>query len=116
MSRSIAHFEEGRFAFVRVGAAPRDYARTQNNLGNAYFALPDGDRAANLRRAIACYEEALRVFTPEAAPRDSAKVLQSLGGAYAALHDGDRAANLRRAIACYEEALRLHTPEASPGH
>jgi tetratricopeptide (TPR) repeat protein len=34
---------------------------TQNNLGNAYSQLPTGDRAENVRRAIACYEEALRI-------------------------------------------------------
>jgi hypothetical protein len=36
---------------------------TQHNLGNAYFELPTGDRSENLRRAIACYENALRVYT-----------------------------------------------------
>ncbi len=35
---------------------------TQNNLGNAYRNLPAGDRQANLKRAIACYEAALEVF------------------------------------------------------
>jgi hypothetical protein len=42
---------------------PYDWASTQHNLGNAYLFLPTGDRSENLRRAIACYENALRVRT-----------------------------------------------------
>ncbi len=34
----------------------------QNNLGNAYSELPGGDREANLREAIACYQAALRIL------------------------------------------------------
>ena len=73
-----------------------------------------GDRAANLRQAIACYEQALRIFTPEAAPFDYATTQNNLGAAYLRLPVGDRAANLRQAIACYEQALRICTPEAAP--
>ena len=45
---------------------------TQNNLGTAYRNLPTGDRGANLGRAIACYTEALTVYTPQAAPLEYA--------------------------------------------
>ena len=41
---------------------------TQNNLGTAYSDLPTGDRGANLGRAIACYEAALRVYTEADCP------------------------------------------------
>ena len=34
-----------------------------DQLGNAYADLPVGDRAANLTKAIACYQDALRVHT-----------------------------------------------------
>jgi hypothetical protein len=37
-------------------------AYLQNNLGSAYSNLPGGDREANLRQAIACYEAALQIF------------------------------------------------------
>ena len=73
-----------------------------------------GDRAANLQQAIACYEQALRVHTPEAAPLDYAMTQNNLGNAYRQLPVGDRAANLQKAIACYEQALRFCTPEAAP--
>src|SRR5690349_17545824 len=48
------------------------YLQLQSNLGNAYSDLLTGDRAANLRRAISCYEEALRFWTPEMVPHDYA--------------------------------------------
>ena len=73
-----------------------------------------GNRAANLQKAIACFEQALRFFTPEAAPFDYAATQNNLGLAYADLPVGDWAANLQKAIACYEQALRFRTPEAAP--
>jgi tetratricopeptide (TPR) repeat protein len=82
---------------------------TQNNLGNAYRDLPTGDRADNLRRAIACYEAALRVYSEGDYPADWAMTQNNLGNAYSDLPTGDRADNLRRAIACYEAALRVRT-------
>ena len=39
-----------------------NWAGAQNNLGNAYGDLPTGDRERTSRRAIACYEAALRVL------------------------------------------------------
>ncbi len=41
---------------------PIDWAGTQNNVRIAYRNLPTGDREENLRRAIACYEAALKIF------------------------------------------------------
>ena len=76
--------------------------------------LPVGDRAATLRKAIACYEQALRFRTPEAAPFDYAMTQTNLGTDYYSLPVGDRAANLQQAIARYEQALRVYTPEADP--
>ena len=92
----------------------QEWAVLQVWLGNAYADLPTGDRAENLERAIECYREALRVYTPEAAPLDYAMTQNNLGTAYLRLPTGDRAANLEQAIACYREALRFRTPEAAP--
>ena len=41
-----------------------------------------GDRAANLRQAIACYEQALRFRTPEADPFDYPMFGVKLGSAH----------------------------------
>ena len=102
----IAWRRAGLDACERAGDA-ESIAGMQNNLGNAYWSLPTGDRAANLQMAIACYREALRVYTPEAAPLDYAMTQNNLGLAYAGLPTGDRAANLEQAIACYREALTI---------
>jgi tetratricopeptide (TPR) repeat protein len=83
-------------------------------LGNAYWSLPTGDRAENLKKAIACYREALRFRTPEATPLQYAMTQNNLGNAYLRLPTGDRAANLEKAIECHQEALRFRTPEATP--
>ena len=93
---------------------PSDWATTQNNLGIAYSDLPTGDRGENLRRAIACYESALRVRTEADFPSDWATTQNNLGTAYRNLPTGDRGENLRRAIACYESALRVYTEADFP--
>jgi tetratricopeptide (TPR) repeat protein len=93
---------------------PEEIAGLQNNLGEAYRQLPGGDREANLRRAIACYEAALQVYTREAFPMQWAGTQNNLGIAYSDLPGGDREANLRQAIACYEAALQVRTREAFP--
>ncbi len=62
---------------------------TQNNLGNAYVNLPTGDRGANLRRAIDCFEAALRVYTESDFPADWAMTQDNLGVAYRSLPTGD---------------------------
>ena len=86
-------------------------AAMQNNLGNAYLNLPTGDRGANLALAIACYEQALTVYTAEAAPFHYAGTQNNLGLAYANLPMGDRAANLDKALECAEEIGRASCRE-----
>ena len=73
-----------------------------------------GNLTLNLRRAIACYEAALRVYTKADFPSDWAGTQGNLGIAYAKLPTGDRGDNLRRAIACYEAALRVYTESDFP--
>jgi tetratricopeptide (TPR) repeat protein len=109
----IAWTQAGLDACERAGDAI-SCAGMQNNLGEAYRQLPTGDRAGNLGKAIECYGEALRVYTPEAAPLDYATTQNNLGNAYRELPTGDRAENLQKAVACYGEALCFWTPEATP--
>ena len=88
---------------------------TQNNLASAYGDIPGGDRAANIQRAIECYEAALRVRTEQAFPQDWAMTQNNLANAYGDIPGGDRAANIQRAIECCEAALRVYTEQAFPG-
>jgi tetratricopeptide (TPR) repeat protein len=73
-----------------------------------------GDRGANLRQAIACYEAALRVYTERDFPQDWAMTQNNLGNAWGDLPTGDRGANLRQAISCYETALKIYTEQDFP--
>ncbi len=91
-----------------------EIANSLNTLGNALWTVSLGDRNANLRSSIRCYEAALRVRTEQAFPQDWAITQNNLGLAYLFLPSGNRAANLRSAIACYEAALRVYTEHAFP--
>ena len=57
-------------------------AAVLNDLGNAYSDLPTGDRGAHLQRAIACYQQALTVYTAEAAPDDHRRTQRNLARLY----------------------------------
>jgi len=65
-------------------AFPTLWAMTQNNLGIAYKARVQGNRAENLEAAIKAYEAALTVFTREASPQDWARTQGYLALALAA--------------------------------
>jgi class 3 adenylate cyclase/predicted ATPase len=94
--------------------APEAWAMTQNNLGSSYRILPAGDRGENLRKAIACYEAALRVYTERDFPAEWASTQNNLGNAYAVLPASDRGENRRKAIVCYKAALRVRTERDFP--
>ena len=89
-------------------------AGCDNNLAIAYGEIPTGDRGENLKRAIACYEAAFRVYTERGFPLQWAMTQNNLGNAYSDLPTGDRGENLKRAIACYEAALRVRTERDFP--
>lgn len=113
LHRAIACHELGLRVYTETDF-PVDWAKAQNNLGNAYADLPTGDQAVNLRKGISCYESALRIRTESDYPADWAGTQNNLGLAYADLPTGDRAANQRQAIACYENALRVYTETDFP--
>jgi len=79
---------------------PQLIASCQNNLGATYWQLPTGDRGENLKKAIACYEAALRDRTEKDFPVDRANTQNNLGVAYWNLPTGDRGENLKKAITC----------------
>ncbi len=72
-------------------AFPEEWARTQNNLGNAYSKRIKGDKADNLELAIDAYTQALQVRTREAFPQDWAITQNNLGLAYRERIKGDKA-------------------------
>ena len=95
-------------------ADPVRVAACQNDLGIACSDLPTGDRAANLARAIECYQAALRVRTEQDFPADWATTQNNLGETCRNLPTGDRAAHLAKAIECFQAALRVRTEQDFP--
>ncbi len=55
------------------------------NLGVAYMNLPTRDRGENLKRAITCYEAALRIYTERDFPQEWASTQNNLDAARAEL-------------------------------
>ncbi|NCS10977.1 MAG: CHAT domain-containing protein [Microcystis aeruginosa G13-09] len=86
----------------------------QYNLANIYSNRIRGGKAENLERAIAAFNEALKVYTFDAFPKNWAMAQSNLAGAYCDRIRGDRANNLERAIASSTEALKVHTFDAFP--
>jgi tetratricopeptide (TPR) repeat protein len=113
LDEAIEHFGQALKVY-RSGSFPRDWARTQNNLGITYSNRIQGERADNLERAIAAYEAALTVYTREGFPQEWARTQNNVGIAYSNRIRGERADNLERAIAAYEAALTVYTHEAFP--
>jgi tetratricopeptide (TPR) repeat protein len=113
LHRAIACYEVGLRVYTESDF-PAEWAKTQNNLGNAYMKLPTGDRATNLWKAIACYAASLRVFTETDFPAEWAKIQYNLGNTYTKLPTGDRTSNLKKAIACYSASLRVRTEAEFP--
>ena len=95
---------------------PRTYeeSRALSPLGIELLGATLGNRTANLRRAIACFEAALRVYTEADFPATWAMTQNNLGNAYLSLPTGDRCDSHLRAIACYEVALRVYTEANYP--
>lgn len=95
-------------------AFPKDWGKTQINLGNSYSNRIQGDKAENLEQAIAAYKAALQVFTQEAFPEDWATSQQGLGNVYSLRIYGDQVQNMEQSLAAYERALQVFTQEAFP--
>jgi tetratricopeptide (TPR) repeat protein len=95
-------------------AFPKDWANTQNNLGNAYRERLRGEQQENLEVAIACYQDALEVFSHDQFPIYWAMVQNNLGAVYNNRIKGGRGKNLEMAIAYYQAALSEYTSERSP--
>ena len=112
LQEAIELYEKAAEAYEQ--ADQKKWANTQNNLANAYALLPIGDRAANLQKAVAAYEAALRVSTEKDFPVDWAQTQNNLGIAYAQLPTGDRATNMQKAKAYFESALTVFTENGFP--
>lgn len=113
---AVQCFEEALQA-VNVIDHPVEYAMLQNNLGNALQHASSGHPVENLLRALAAYDEALKVRTRANAPCEYANTLANKANCLWGLPDdperperGNRA-NLHAARDCYEEARAIFLSE-----
>ncbi|MEM9925935.1 MAG: CHAT domain-containing protein [Cyanobacteria bacterium P01_D01_bin.50] len=95
-------------------ASPKDCARTQNNLGNAYLYRILGERSQNLEKAIAANNAALEFYTRTNFPEQWATLQNNLGNAYRERILGQKADNIEKAIAAYKAALEFCTRTTFP--
>ncbi len=105
---------EGALTVYTRERYPIQWAATMSNLGILIEEHFQGDRAANVERAIACFNQALQIFTADAFPMQWAMTQNSLGDTYRVSPLGVRADNLESAIACFTSALRVYTPDHYP--
>jgi tetratricopeptide (TPR) repeat protein len=91
-----------------------EWATEQNLLGQNKCKVSGEQGPSKWKEAVAHFESALSVWTPERDPEGHAMILVNLGGAYQALPEGSRSANLRKAIACFRGALAYFEPRSFP--
>ncbi|MCC5631930.1 tetratricopeptide repeat protein [Nostoc sphaeroides CHAB 2801] len=100
---------------------PEQWGKIQNNLGIVYRDACGGqsqrilgDKAENLEKAIACYQNALSIRTREDFPELWAQTQFNIGSAYRQRLRGDAAENVEMAIAANQSALQVYTKAAFP--
>ena len=94
---------------------PLDWARTQNNLGNALMLGERESGTARLEEAVAAYRAALKEWTRERVPLQWAMTQNNLGNALRALGERESGtARLEEAVAAYRAALEERTRERVP--
>jgi len=92
---------------------PREYAMLQNNLGNALQYLPSSHPLENIFRAIAAYDEALKVRNSKDTPLEYANTISNKANALFNLPDDPEKAeagnhkNLLRVRDYYQEAREI---------
>lgn len=90
-------------------ARPLEHAALRYQLGLAYAELPTGERELNLSRAVASYEHAAELFSPQQHPAEHARVQTARGAALRELGSAQDAVN-----AC-TTAVELLTDADVPG-
>ena len=91
-------------------------SQIQRKIGDIYWGLSQYlNKAANCKKAIKAYEEALKVYTLDRFPMDYAMTQNNLGNAYRTLAEVEnKLENCKKAIKAYEEALSIFTEEKFP--
>lgn len=116
---AVQSFEEG-LKVVTLIDHPAEYAMLQNNLGNALQYVSSSHAVENNLRAIAAYDEALKVRTPETTPLAYANTIANKANCLCNLPDdpeapdAGNAGNLIKASRYYEEARAIFARHGEP--
>jgi tetratricopeptide (TPR) repeat protein len=106
---------EAALQHINIIDHPREYGMLQNNLGNAWQYLPATNLGDNLVRAIAAYEQALKVRDPQDTPLEYANTISNKANALFNLPDDlekpemGNPQNLKQALTYYQQALTILT-------
>ena len=108
LGEAVAAYREALEKWTR-DQEPLNWARTQNNLGNALLTLGERENGtARLEEAVAAYRETLEEWTRDRVPLDWARTQMNLGNALQALGARESgAAHLEEAVAAYDAALTV---------
>jgi tetratricopeptide (TPR) repeat protein len=95
---------------------PQQWARVQNNLGNALSELGERESGtARLEQAVAAYRKALEEWTQQRVPLDWATTQNNLGAALSILGARESGtARLEQAVTAYRKALEERTQQRVP--
>ncbi len=115
LTEAIAVYEQTLSLVPRSGR-PYDWARVQNNLGNALRALGEREHGTkDLERAVEAYELALLVRRDDDVPDEWAMTQNNLGATLAAIGKRESGTSiLERAVEAYERALTVRSLEHDP--
>lgn len=90
-----------------------EYARSCILKGDVFTYLPSINKTDNILFSIKCYEEALKIYTPEAYPQERGWTYGNMARSYLKLRGGE-IGDKSDEIRCYEEALKTLTEESFP--
>lgn len=108
----INHYEKALQVISHIGY-PLQTAAIQNNLAEAYIALPEDRRVNYVEKAIDLANQALKVRSQREFPDDWAKTQIILAKAFHERSLGDKVANLERSAGFFEQALEILIREKS---
>lgn len=109
----IKHYEKALQVISHVGY-PLQTAAIQNNLAEAYIALPEDRRVNYIEKAINLANQALKVRTRREFPEDWAKTQIILAKAFHERSLGDKVANLKKSAEFFEQVLEVQTRKRLP--
>lgn len=115
LQAAVAAFEAALEIRTRE-ATPLDWAKTQNNLGNALSTWgARGDGTKRLQAAVAAYKSVLEIYSREALPLDWAMIQSNLGAVLQVWGERDNdTRGLQEAVTALEASLEVLTKEALP--